>query len=43
MSGKVKHLTNDKLSIIGKMRIMWKIAFLFLIAVSINGVNLVMP
>lgn len=39
----MKHLTNDKLSIIGKMRIMRQIAFLFLIVVSINGVNLVMP
>ena len=43
MSGKAKHLTNDKLSIIGKMRIMRQIAFKFLIAVSINGTNLVVP
>lgn len=43
MSGKVKHLANDKLSIIGKMRIMRQIACKFLIAVSINGTNLVVP
>ena len=39
----MKHLANDKLSIIGKMRIMRQIAFELLFTVSINGINLVMP
>ena len=39
----MKHLANDKLSIIGQMRIMRQIAFKFLITVSINGTNLVVP
>ena len=39
----MKHLTNDKLSIIGKMRIMRQITFELLFTVSINGISLVMP
>ena len=39
----MKHLANDKLIIIGQMRIMRQITFELLFTVSINGINLVMP